>query len=267
MIIGVEGHEEPRGSISRGFQAKTGGGIRITMARITCPAACPLRGRRPGDADDVDGRGPCYAETGTVSWHWNRIDDGSRGVLWPELVSQVAAEPRGAWGRWAQAGDCPSIGVNRIDRDRMHELATAAIGLPLVGYTHYPVTDNSREAAWNVATLLSLKARGLNLNASCETLEQVDTAVDRGLTAVIVQHEDAPDSLVTPKGRKVVFCPAQRDDGKTTCFGGKGTRACGGGTPLCGRADRDWAVMFKAHGVRTGKLNQMFADGQLAKAA
>lgn len=255
MFLSIADAHEPRGAISTGFQDKTGVGIRITMERITCPPACPLRGEE------------CYAEVGTVSWHWNKIDRGERGFAWPELCAQVASLPRGAWGRWAQAGDCPSAGPDRIDRARMHEMATAAIGLPLVGYTHYPVTDNSAESLWNVEALKSLRARGFNLNASCETLEQVDVAIDRGLTAVIVQPESAPDMLTTPGGRKVVFCPAQRDGGKTTCFGGKGTRACGGGVPLCGRSDRDWAVMFKAHGVRVRALNERFATGDLAKAA
>lgn len=257
MFIHSDDSELVRGGITDGFQAKTGVGVRVSMQRVTCPAACPF------NTPD----GPCYANAGPVSWYWNRLDRGTAGVTWPELVSQVGGMPLGVWWRWAQAGDCPGKGKNRIDRDKMLELADAARGKPAVGYTHYPVTDGSREALWNLNVLHELRHRGFNLNVSCESLAQVDQAVDRGLTAVVVQPEDSPDTAVTPKGRRGVFCPAQRDDGATTCFGGKGTKACGGGIPLCGRSDRDWFVIFKAHGVRKNALNERFEQGDLRRAA
>jgi hypothetical protein len=255
MILSSAFESSARGALSHGFQDKTGVGVRVTMERVTCPAACPMRGRE------------CYAETGTVSWHWNKVDRGERGLPWPQLVGAIAAMPLGAWWRWAQAGDLPAGGHNRIDGVRALELARAAKGRPAVAYTHYPVTDGTRESLWNAATLRQMAREGFHVNASCETLSQVDRAMNMGIPAVVVQPEDSPDTLVTEQGRRGVFCPAQRDGGKTTCFGGKGTRACGGGTPLCGRGDREWFVIFKVHGVRKNQLNERFATGQLAKAA
>lgn len=255
MIISSIHETSARGAISTGFQDKTGVGVRVTMERVTCPPACPFRAAE------------CYAEVGTVSWHWNKVDSGERGLAWSELVAAIGAMKAGAWWRWAQAGDLPSSGRNRIDGVRALELARAARGRPAVAYTHYPVTDGSREALWNAATLRAMAREGFSVNASCETLDQVDRAMNMGLPAVVVQPETSPDMLVTPQGRRGVFCPAQRDGGATTCFGGKGTRACGGGTPLCGRGEREWFVIFKAHGVRKNALNERFATGQLAKAA
>lgn len=237
MIIANETESELRVGIVDGWQEKTGVGIRTTIQSISCPPACPFM-------DD----GGCYAAAGTVSWYWAKIDKGTSGMAWGEFIARVRHFPRAPW-RHAQAGDHAGH-ANKLDRDKCIELARANDGRKVVSYSHYPVTDSSREALWNLEVFAEMRALGFNVNASCETFAQVDTAIARGMTAVCVVPEDAPTTARTPQGRRGVVCPAQRDE-NTTCFGGKGSRACGNGTPLCAIAGRDWFVMFKVHGVRT----------------
>lgn len=96
-------------------------------------------------------------------------------------------------------------------------------------YSHFP------------AHLLPLPAKGETvINASCDTMEAAIDAVRKGRPAVYA----APSGTNWPvrhEGVRFVRCPAETVD-TVNCSN------CGGGRPLCARGDRDYVIVFVAHG-------------------
>ena len=96
-------------------------------------------------------------------------------------------------------------------------------------YSHFP------------AELLPAPAPGETvINASCDTIPQALAAVAAGRPAVVA----APSGTVWPytvDGVRFVQCPAELAE-NFSCA------QCGNGRPLCARGDRDYVVVFVAHG-------------------
>ena len=96
-------------------------------------------------------------------------------------------------------------------------------------YSHFP------------AELLPVPAPGETvINASCDTMADALAAVRAGRPAVVA----APAGTVWPctrEGVRFVQCPAELSE-SFDCA------QCGGGRPLCARGDRDYVVVFVAHG-------------------
>jgi hypothetical protein len=92
------------------------------------------------------------------------------------------------------------------------------------------------------AELLPVPAPGETvINASCDTMGAALAAVRLGRPAVVA----APAGTVWPytlDGVKFVQCPAELSD-SFDCA------QCGGGRPLCARGDRDYVIVFVAHGA------------------
>ena len=87
-------------------------------------------------------------------------------------------------------------------------------------------------------------------NFSADTLRQAASYIKRGVASIAVVPEsfwnDKPSHKVTTAhGVKMVRCPDE-----TT---GIGCAGCGNGTPLCARPDRDYAILFTAHGASKRK--------------
>ena len=87
-------------------------------------------------------------------------------------------------------------------------------------------------------------------NFSADTLSQAADYIKRGVASVAVVPEsywnDKPSRKVTESdGVRMVRCPDE-----TT---GIGCAGCGNGTPLCARPDRDYAILFTAHGAAKRK--------------
>lgn len=96
-------------------------------------------------------------------------------------------------------------------------------------YSHFP------------ADVLPAPAPGETvINASCDTMADALAAMAIGRPAVVA----APAGTVWPHTRdgvRFVQCPAELADG-FSCD------QCGGGRPLCARGDRDYVIVFVAHG-------------------
>jgi hypothetical protein len=96
-------------------------------------------------------------------------------------------------------------------------------------YSHFP------------AELLPVPAPGETvINASCDTIGQALAAVAIGRPAVVA----APAGTVWPhtvQAVRFVQCPAELAE-NFDCA------QCGGGRPLCARGDRDYVIVFVAHG-------------------
>lgn len=83
-------------------------------------------------------------------------------------------------------------------------------------------------------------------NYSADSLEQAARYIKKGVAAVAVvaahYWNDKPSrKVIESNGVKLVRCPDE-----TT---GIGCAGCGGGEPLCARQDRDYGIVFTAHGA------------------
>jgi len=91
------------------------------------------------------------------------------------------------------------------------------------------------------AELLPVPAHGETVvNASCDTIDQALAAVAIGRPAVVA----APSGTVWPytvDGVRFVQCPVELSE-NFSCA------QCGNGRPLCARGDRDYVIVFVAHG-------------------
>jgi hypothetical protein len=199
--------------------AKTGPIAVTTSSKNTCPARCPLNNANEGG---------CYAQAGPISWHWNAVSTGKRGTDWNQHLRELNALPKFSALRINQAGDLPlfggSIGTAVRDLDKVVPRHSWT-------YTHHdPETD------------VILGTKRLTVNVSCEDFRQVDWNKSLGLPVVVVLPENAPKVQYTPKGHKVVVCPAQTLD-NVTCA------SC----MLCAKKDRKIVIGFRAHGTSKKK--------------
>ena len=79
--------------------AKTGPIPASIVERASCWPGCALY------------ENGCYAETGALAMHWDRVSRGSAGGSWSEFRAKVAAFRPGRLWRYAQPGDLPGCGV------------------------------------------------------------------------------------------------------------------------------------------------------------
>ena len=94
------------------------------------------------------------------------------------------------------------------------------------------------------------KAGRTVFNFSADSLRQAAAYIKRGVASVAVVPEsfweDKPSRKVTTAdGVKMVRCPDETM--------GVGCVGCGNGTPLCARYDRDFGIVFTAHGSGKSK--------------
>lgn len=220
--------------------AKTGP-IPVSISeRSTCPDTCSFKGNG------------CYAEGWPLRLHWDKVPE--RGVEWPEFTSAVAALPEGTVWRHNAAGDLPKADNGTdIDQAKLDALvaANAAAGARGFTYTHHTMTSRANRAAVADANL-----RGFTVNVSCDNFAEVDN-IGLGLPTVVVlpaldKGQREPKVTYTPGGIKVVTCPAQYQD-KRTCAN----------CELCQRADRKYAIGFRAHGPQHKKVSTIVAANQL----
>ena len=188
-----------------------------TTTAATCPAACPFRNNG------------CYADSFPLKGRWAEVTEHKRGGTFAAFLHRVAALPEGQFWRHNQAGDLPGAN-NKLDRRACLDLAKANAGKRGFTYTHYPAT------AHNKRVVAEMNALGFTVNLSGNNPAHADELADAGVGPVVMVLPDADAPKRTPKGRRIVVCPATyRDD--VTCA------SC----QLCQR-QRDSIVGFPAHG-------------------
>jgi hypothetical protein len=97
------------------------------------------------------------------------------------------------------------------------------------------------------ADMLPLPKAGRTvINASCDTIEDALQAVALKRPAVVAVPVDVPWAKVR-EGVRFVQCPAELSE-SFTCA------QCGNGSPLCARGDRDYVIVFTAHGPQKKKV-------------
>jgi hypothetical protein len=230
--------------VSKSANRKTGPIMMTTSPRATCPLACPFR----KDADESTAR-VCYAEHGHLGhWMWNALDRTPVGATFgnhipvcgfDNLLEIVRKLPEGTLWRHNQAGDLQSTDRIKIDRERLKRLTAANKGRRGFTYTHYDVIDNLA----NRQAIQKANDCGFTINLSANSLTEADSLADLGIAPVTaVVPSTIMANTTTPKGRKVVICPAITHT-NITCA------TCG----LCAR-QRDCIVAFPAHGPAKEKV-------------
>lgn len=142
-------------------------------------------------------------------------------------------------------GTCPKTcglhpknetGATAVDVEYLHALSDA---VPRNGqawtYSHFPAD-----------VLPEPKPGKTVINASCDTMEEAFYSVSVGRPAVLAAPLGSQWPQVVNDVR-FVRCPAELSD-NFTC------QQCGNGKPLCARGDRDYVVVFVAHGTGAKKV-------------
>jgi hypothetical protein len=189
----------------------------------TCASDCPLF---------VDGKPKCYASAGAGggSFALAKKFGKSTQTAFARLVKE---SPFRFTVRHLVSGDVDDEYI--AVANKLHKVRPDLKGY---GYTH-DWRNRSPE-----------QVEGWTLNASCETVEEVEKAIANGWQAVIESPES--DSLVGQRiaGRRVVACPNQIDD-RVKC---SSCRLCPSNT------DTRPIVEFKLHGNNTKLLADIIIE-------
>jgi hypothetical protein len=232
--------------------AKTGPIPASIVERASCWPGCALY------------ENGCYAETGALAMHWDRVSRGLAGGSWSEFCGKVAALRPGRLWRYAQAGDLPGHG-RQIDGSLIEELVAASTGKNVIAFTHKPVLGDDPVAVENRRLIAGAIKAGFTINLSADNPAHADKLAELGIAPVVtvlarayarraVRHRfkrrrdewaetvgewrDRIASLPrhTPAGRRIAICPATYSD--ATC------KTCS----ACARV-RDAVIGFPAHGA------------------
>lgn len=215
------------------------GPIPVTMTdKGTCPTACPLKGSG------------CYAESGMVNMHWQRLGrpykgEESYGLSWSDLCDKIKGLPKGQLFRHNVAGDLPSKDSENIDSLAFAQLVNAAKGKQGFTYTHY-----NPLIGINATLIKAANLAGFTVNLSANNLQHVDALKALNIGPVVtILPIDAPKSQTTPAGHTVVICPAVQSDNVTcaTCA-------------ICQKADRNVIIGFPVHGASKRKAGNVFNE-------
>ena len=203
-----------------------------TSTATTCPTSCPFKSNG------------CYADSGPLKLHWDKVTRKERGDDWSTFIDKIKELPTGSKWRHNQAGDLPSD-MEKLDAEKCIQLAKANKGKRGFTYTHYDVLDNFQ----NAITVNIMNHLGFTVNVSANNLEHADKLCDLNIAPVAtVLPIDQTTNTVTPKGRKVVVCPATYKD-DVSCA------SC----MLCEKWDRNVVVGFPAHGTSKKKASAIAA--------
>lgn len=213
----------PVGFVQRTRNVKTGPIPVSTSSRSTCPSTCPLK------------ENGCYAHVGHIKRLWNELDDGVWGMSWGHFLEKVRNLPKGAFWRHAQAGDLPGKGT-AIDVRKLLQLVDANRGKRGYTYTH--------KAPSNLSAVREACRNGFTVNASADGPSKADELFDAAVPVVSIVPFGTPAVSYTPRGRKIIVCPAQRKEG-LTCNDCR----------ICAVADRPYIVGFLPHGIQAKRVD------------
>jgi hypothetical protein len=232
--------------------AKTGPIPASIVERASCWSGCALY------------ENGCYAETGPLAMHWDRVSRGLTGGFWSDFCAKVAALRPGRLWRYAQAGDLPGYG-SQIDGTLLEGLVAANAGKNVIAFTHKPVLGDGPIAVENRGLVATALSSGFTINLSADKPAHADMLAELRIAPVVtvlarayarraVRHRfkkrrdewaetigewrDRTASLprYTPAGRRIAVCPATYS--AATC------KTCG----ACARI-RDAVIGFPAHGA------------------
>lgn len=216
--------------------AKTGPIAVSTTSRDSCSPSCPLFNNG------------CYAETGPLKLHWDRVsagpyDDKPRGTDLESFVSALKSLPEGSCFRHNQAGDLPSSqGIINIHAFGLIANACHERKLTAWTYTHHDLTHyGNREIVKHAPQM------GMTVNASAHSQSHAAELHKQGIPSVCIVPKNESRKTWEHDGVKFLVCPAQWSD--------KNCAEC----KLCSVAERSCVVAFKAHGTQAKKVEATIA--------
>jgi len=191
----------------------------MRAAGPSCPETCAFLKDRS-----------CYAMYGPIHWQSKRLT--------PDVndAAAVGAFIRGLPPSWLlrhhASGDVFADGV--VDRPYLDAILAAHRARPdVTAWTYTHDWKALREAGY---TQEQLKAGGLAVNASCDTLDDAHEAAWEGWPVVITAHSTETRRRWQEGELDVVRCPAETAQvACNTCL-------------LCAKADRSFAIAFSHHG-------------------
>ena len=212
----------------------------------------------------------CYAQNFPLDRVWKRISEGEWGEPWEAHLKSIRQLPMGRFLRVNQAGDFPpSEDRTQVDRQKCLDLAKAsgARSKTAWAYTHYLPEGNTE-------VFQEMTDHGLTVNLSANSPAQALEFMESGLPVTTIAKEDFKSQVID--GVRFVVCPAVGNK-HLTCSGGcvkhdygnkdkEGkskakyyqTYPCGGGkVPLCAKKERDYVIVFPAHGSRRRKAESV----------
>ena len=213
-----------------------------TTSQDTCPNACPLKNSSEGG---------CYAEQGPLKLHWDKVTNGTRGSTLAAFNEKIRALPAGQLWRHNQAGDLPG-NAEDLDSLAVYALADANEGRQGFTYTHYDVESNK----FNRKVVEIANKRGFTINLSSNSPAHADELADLECGPVVtLLPGDQVENSYTPKGRKVVVCPAAIKEGISCATCGMCARQNSGSKerPIVG---------FPVHGVSKKKAGKVMKDSE-----
>ena len=198
-----------------------------TTSADSCPPSCPFMNNG------------CYAKGGPLAIVWKQVDD--IGTDLATFCGKIADFADGQLWRMNQAGDLPGHGET-IDTKALGAIVKANRGKRGFTYTHKNPFKKR-----NANAIAKANRDGFTINLSGNNLDHADKLADLDIAPVVTVLPSDGTSTTTPKGRKVVQCPAtSRDD--VSC------KSC----QLCQR-QRDVIVGFPAHGAAHRKADAIAA--------
>ena len=218
---------------------KLGGLPASTTSADSCPTTCGLYHA-------------CYAKKGPQSWHWSKVNKGTRGTDWPSFLSQIEKLKPGSLFRHNVSGDLPTINGGLLDVVKLDQLqcATTNANVGLYTYTHWH-TDKTFGKT-NVDSIKRFSQPGFVINVSTESVDDALFYREIGCDVVLTNttvFEFAVESIQKKQGLlkicsvenldesvNVIPCPEQYTD-SATC------KTC----KLCSRYNRDYVIAFKEH--------------------
>lgn len=213
---------------------KTGPIAVSTTSRDSCSPSCPLFGNG------------CYAETGPLKLHWDKVSDGPwaekpRGTDIETFIRELKTLPEGSCLRHNQAGDLPHFNGS-INAHALGLIANACAERKLKAWTY---THHDIEHYGNRELIKASPSMGMVVNVSAHSQAHAIDVYRQGMPAVCIVPKDTQVNTWCTDSVRFVVCPAQTKQ-NLTCAECK----------LCANADRTCVVAFKAHGTQAKKVEQ-----------
>lgn len=216
-------------SFSFGWQNKVGDTPRSQTEPKWCPDTCPLK----------DGGG-CYAETGPQSWQWRKVGPhNDKSLTEEQFINAVRRLPDGRFWRHNVAGDFKNNN-GQVDKPFIYKLVKANKNKLGFTFTHHDLSDD------NVKLFKFANSNGFTINASTNSIDEVDKPMSLNIPTVTLLPEGSPKVQVTKEGWKVVKCPWQNNK-RNTCDKCR----------LCADPNRSFVIGFEAHGARKRKVTTL----------
>jgi hypothetical protein len=213
-------------AVEKSSNSKLGNVSASYVSQASCPISCPFMGAG------------CYAESGMVGIHTNRLNKADRTAS--ELARAEAKAIRSLSGkrplRLHVVGDCKTNKIASTVSEAAKDYS-AKKNQPVWAYTHGWKTVDRKY--WNNVSIL----------ASTETGKDAKAAMKKGYAAAIVVRQHKDTKLYKDQGIKLLPCPQQT--GKTTSC--ETCRLCWNDKYL---RDNKIVIAFETHSQQAKKADQ-----------